>query len=746
MMNSKTIKRTVALAAAFTMGLALLLAGLPVKAQGGTLVATAKPATGSMEEDSESDILVTFVDTKWQGTPPDTVTITAKSNGGFEEKEVTIPNIKVYNTINPPSESSEQDNSQPENGAAKADQVADTYTLNYSKIFEGFKYKGSNNAGLTFEVIYSDGQKEETTASVESTKTPEKPDDSDSGPVTPTLPTGSLIGIKAGTTLPEIKAGETKTISIPLANTGSSSRYAGKTQVTATLPDGLYFNSATAMWELNFSRISREQTLKLPLIASDDVKSGVYPITLTSVFKYSGQEVKETLQLNIKVTGKNEEEEGKGALAVKNYRLSTDKVKAGQALTLVTTVENTGTASVKDIRMVLNGLATEGFTINNGMDTQIIPELRAGGTADLTWALLSSTEMVTGNHSLTAEVSAGELSASSKIFIPVEGKPAESSDTDKPKSSRPRVVIDSYSFAPLNDAGEPDGEAASSVEGGKTFRLTLNLKNTSTVTPIENLKMTISSAPDETTGGVFTPANSSNTFFIANVGAGETFTEVIDLLVKADAPPKSYGLQVAVSYEAVLDKERTSIDDNETITIPVTQPDRFEVDEVNVWAVMFGDSLNPSLSYVNKGKSSVYNLSIKIEGTNFTTAESTTYIGNVESGSGDYYEATLNPEAPGTVEGKFILTYEDAAGNAHEVERTFSTTVEEMNYGEDPIDDPGFNPMGPVEPVKQGLPGWAWILIGVGGLAVVGAAVVVIIKIKKKRTAKKQDLEDDYDD
>ncbi|MCI8602332.1 MAG: hypothetical protein HFE45_12215 [Oscillospiraceae bacterium] len=748
MMNSKAIKRTVALAAAFTLGLTLLLAGVPARAAGGKLSATAKAATGSLEQGGDQSVQVDFVHSSWSGELPTEAIITAKGTGGLsgEPSVKTVTITATENKVDNDSSSNSGNGGTQTTDANIAVPKADTdttYTLVFSAVFSGFSYNGSQNAGLTLDVDYGKGEKFSAVAPVESTKTPSEPDDS--GPVTPSKPTGSLIGIKSGTTLPEIKAGETKTISIPLVNSGSSSRYAGKTQVTAELPDGLYFNSATAMWELNFSRISKEQTLKLPLIASDDVKSGVYPITIKSVFKYGGQQIDETLQLNIKITGKEEEEEGKGALAVKNYRLSTDKVKAGQSLTLVTTVENTGDAAVKDIRMVLNGLATEGFTINNGMDTQIIPELRAGGTADITWSLLSSTEMVTGNHSLTAEVTAGELSASSKIFIPVEGKPADSSDEEKPKSSRPRVVIDSYTFAPLNDAGEPDG-AASSVEGGKTFRLTLNLKNTSAATAIENLKMTISSAPDETTGGVFTPANSSNTFFIAKVGAGETFTEIIDLLVKADAPPKSYGLQVEVSYEAVLDKERINIDDNETITIPVTQPDRFEVGEVNIWSVMFGDSLNPSVSYVNKGKSSIYNLSIAIEGSNFTTAESTTYVGNVESGSGDYYEASLNPEAPGTVEGKFILTYEDAAGNPHEVERAFSTTVEEMNNGGDDFIDPGLDPAGPIEPVSQGMPGWAWVLIGVGAVAVVGVAVVVILKIKKKRAVRKQDLEDDYDD
>ena len=42
----------------------------------------------------------------------------------------------------------------------------------------------------------------------------------------------------------------------------------------------------------------------------------------------------------------------------------------------------------------------------------------------------------------------------------------------------------------------------------------MTLRNTSATTAIENVKMVVSSAADETTGGVFTPANSSNSFYI----------------------------------------------------------------------------------------------------------------------------------------------------------------------------------------------------------------------------------------
>lgn len=566
----------------------------------------------------------------------------------------------------------------------------------------------------------------------------EAAEDEDDEPVTPSAPAGSLIAVAKDTPLPKIQAGEAKVIEIPLTST-TLGRYAGKTQITATLPDGVYFNSATSMQELNFTRTGGDQVLKLNVMADHDVKSGVFPITLTSVYKYNGVPVEETLQVNLKIAGSGA---SAGELLITDYALDRKIVKAGETFPLTVYVRNTGSTPVENVRMQLNGLSTSGITVNGGMDVQHMGAIASNGSSKVIWSLMADENMVTGNQMMEVSLVCGDRSESVNIFIPVEGRPAGSEDGDGPTSSKPRVVIDSYTFRDIVD-GVITEEVPSSVQGGKTFRLTLTLKNTSSFADIENLKMTVSSAADDATGGVFTPANSSNTFFIANVGAGQTFTETIDLLVKADAPPKSYGLEVAVSYEAVLDDQRVTIDDRETITIPVTQPDRFEVEDVNVWGpVMYGETIYPSISFVNKGKSSIYNLSIRIEGENFTTGEPTSYIGNVESGSGDYYEANLNPEMPGMVEGVFILSYEDAAGNLKEIERPFSVEVQEMIWEEPTIDDPAFME----EPVEAGMPVWGWILIGVGGAAVIVVTIVIIRRAKKRKAAKALEDEDDLDD
>jgi len=694
-MTRNIIKRSISIAVCLCMTFILMLTALPARAAGYSVSAELIP--GSVAAGERFVIRLEI----GGGTAGETADVTVEGIGGLsgsDSAEVTFD----------------------ENGSAS-----------FSTGSEDFSYSGSGSTSLYVTV----GNESRTVRVSGFVKNEES--DSEEDEDLPVQPLGNLIGIKEGTPLPEIKAGESKLLRIPLANVGGRGRYAGKTRITASLPAGIYFNSATSTQELNFTRTGEDQMLELPLIADSGADSGIYPITLTSCYQYGGAEVEETMQVNLKVISGSGVSEGE--LLITEYTLDRDLVKAGENFKLTVYIRNGSSVSCENVKMLLDGLATSGITVDGGMDIQNIGTIAAGAPASVTWNLLAAEDMVSGNQMLDVSVLCGDTAASAKVFVPVEGKPA-GSDGEGPAASKPRVVIDSYTFRNVID-GIVSEEIPSSVEGGKTFRLTLNLKNTSSFAAIENLKMTVSSAADDATGGVFTPANSSNTFFIANVGAGQTFTEAIDLLVKADAPPKSYGLEVAVSYEAVLDDERVTIDDRETITIPVTQPDRFEVEEVNVWGpVMYGETLFPSISFVNKGKSSIYNLSIRVEGENFTTGEPTVYIGNVESGSGDYYEANLNPEMPGMVEGRFILSYEDAAGNLRELERSFSVEVQEMIWDEPVIDEPVM-----MEPEQTGMPLWGWILIGVGGAAVIVIVLVAVRKAKKKKAALALE-DDDYDD
>lgn len=538
---------------------------------------------------------------------------------------------------------------------------------------------------------------------------------------------GNQITVSKNAFMPEIKAGETKEILIPL----NATSVVGSAQVTLTMPDGLYLEAAAATQTVNFKKGSA--TISCRVTAKQDVTDSVAAIGIDSVYSYDNKQTTEKTTFSVRLRA-SDDVKSNGKLVITGYQLGSSTLSYNGDTSLTITVQNTGSATMKDITMTLDGMATGSVTLKSGMDVQTLVELGPGQQSTFTYQLHGDKALPSGTAILTATAACGEEKSVAKVFVPCVGKPETSGGEGEsgPGSSKPQVIIESYTY----------GEEGTSVTGGSTFTLGMTLKNTSSSSAIENIKMVVSSAADETTGGVFTPASSSNSFFIAKVGAGESFTESIDLVVKADAAPKSYGIDVQIAYEAVIDGKRESLTATERITIPVSQPDRFEVEDAQISSTVYvGDSAYCSVSYVNKGKSAIYNLSIAVEGTGFTTADSNTYVGNVEAGNGDYFETTLNVTEPGTIDGKFIITYEDSAGTQTTLERPFTATVMEMDWGEP-------DPMEPTEPVdaNPGMPLWGKILIIVGCVVVAGGIVVVVLRIRRKKRKAVPVFDDEDDD
>ena len=179
-----------------------------------------------------------------------------------------------------------------------------------------------------------------------------------------------------------------------------------------------------------------------------------------------------------------------------------------------------------------------------------------------------------------------------------------------------------------------------------------------------------------------------------------------------------------------------------TISVPISQPDRFELGQLEVPEVIYvGDSASVTLNFVNKGKTSVDNLEASISGENLGVDVSQQYLGNLAPGTENSVDFDLAPQTAGTLEGTITLTYEDASGAVRTVTKDFSAMVEEMNYF---YDDPSLMEPDVVEEEPSGLPVWGWVLIAAGVLVV----LVIVIRVvrKKKKAAALAKLEDSDDE
>lgn len=708
-MKRVLIKRSVSFLAAICMMIWMAAAVVPAMSVMaiGNLSAEATASTGSVESGNSPVIRVTFTQNDWTGEMPSKIKIKATGDGGLVGSDKNLAGTSM-----------------------SLDTAA---TLTFSLMIEAgtFEYDGVSNAGLILDVTYTCGNGTLTNSTVATLNVTKDPNDGDDEEPAPPVIAGTIFTIDEGAELPTIDAGESKIISYPI--TSGIRRIAGDVQITAKLPEKLYFNTAYATQTFTFTR-DRTNYLDLDVSADAEITTGTYPITLTITYKYGGEAKTETLETYVKVNGKEPEKAGAGQLTLAGYKVNPGSVNAGQKFKADLTIQNTGAKNYENILVTLGGLSTEAFTMDGTVDSQRIASLKAGESKTLTFALASSEKMATGNYSLDVTMACGEESYTAKAFVSVTGDPAKQEDDgEKPKTEgTPQLIIESYNY----------GEGVTAVTGGEVFTLTAAIRNTGKA-PVRNVKITVSAAADEETGGAFSPANSSNTFYIDSIAAGGSVTKSIDLLPKADAKPKSYGVEFAFSYEAIVNDELVTKEVTQTLAIPLTQPDRFEVTEPQMYGpVMQGETLSGSVSYVNKGKSTIFNLSVKVEGEGFTTAETEAYIGNVESGASDSYDLAINPTQAGTVSGTITFTYEDSNGDTKELVKEFTSEV--MEYVEPDIPDI-VDPNMPVE-AEGGMPVWGWIAIAAGGVVALVAVIVVIRKVVKKKKQAALDAEDDYDD
>ena len=144
---------------------------------------------------------------------------------------------------------------------------------------------------------------------------------------------------------------------------------------------------------------------------------------------------------------------------------------------------------------------------------------------------------------------------------------------------------------------------------------------------------------------------------------------------RRDGCSENYTMVANFEYE---DGEGNEFTAKELIGIPVIQKSRLTTSEVLLPDMMFAfEPSSVGIDFYNTGKVTLYNMFVNVEG-NFKTDSQTQYfVGNFTSGSQDHYEATLFAEESGTLEGKIVFTYEDAAGNPQREEKEFNIPVEE---------------------------------------------------------------------
>ena len=298
-----------------------------------------------------------------------------------------------------------------------------------------------------------------------------------------------------------------------------------------------------------------------------------------------------------------------------------------------------------------------------------------------------------------------------------------------PPVVQPKIMIASY-------------EAPNPLYAGDEFVLSLNVKNPTTDEEVKNLKLTFSNSD----GAILPAEGGSNTLFITKLAPGEEETVQIPLQASADAEAKSHVITIASQYN---NANGNAFESSDTISLPVKQRMRVTMNDpvIYVDGATVGTPFYGSVTFFNKGKSQLYNVSMKLESEGDTMRfEEGYYGGNMQSGAQSSADFSIIPSQAGDLFGTLVLTYEDAEGEVYELRKDFSVYIQDTSSMGDPgmdggmiMPDDGMYPVdGDMGGDSGGFPTWAWFAIG--GVVVL-ALVIVLVKVKKAKREKELEAE-----
>lgn len=287
----------------------------------------------------------------------------------------------------------------------------------------------------------------------------------------------------------------------------------------------------------------------------------------------------------------------------------------------------------------------------------------------------------------------------------------------------PNIIITNFAYG------------GDSVAAGSKFNLDFTFQNKGQVA-VTNMVVTVDGAEG------FAIAGGTNTFYVDALWAGYAMTQTVPMQALASAKSGAQPVTVNFRYEYVDAGARSSSQSDVKISVPISQPDRFEIsDPVVPDQVIAGQENTVTMEYVNKGKGDIANVEATMEGEGFDATMKTQYVGNVASGATGTIGYAFTPSAAGELKTTLKVTYEDSDGQTKTKEFPLTMSVADAPAA----DQPGASDSVEGRGGDRGLPVPAYVAIAVGVVAVI-AAIVLLVRRRRKQKAKKNDIDEDWDD
>ena len=412
--------------------------------------------------------------------------------------------------------------------------------------------------------------------------------------------------------------------------------------------------------------------------------------------------------------------------AVFNSDGTSTSIAAGETKTITVYIQNAGTTAMRDPILTLK---SSGSLLIMGSQDYMLDDIRAGRDTAVTVTVKApdkiESQMQTIDASLSfyydngTQLTGGSASGSVNVLSTVT---KDTKDEETIASPTPIVILSKYNYG------------GSSVAAGSSTNLSFSFTNTSKTIKIENVMVTVTGGQDLMLNG------STNTFYFESVAASGSKTVTVPMKAAQLISASAQGVQIAVTYEYVDQNARKSGNATLSLSVPLYQPDRFELSEPKTsYTGYVGEETSLTIDYVNKGKSAISNVEATISG-DIDSPTPYQRVGTIDGGKNGTIAFAVTPQLEGENQVKIVITYEDSNGNTKE--RVFEATVEAMAY--EPT-DPGMDDPGMIDPEPQSTFPWKYVII-----AAVAALIVllVVLRIRKKKAKQKaeQALWDKWDE
>lgn len=403
-------------------------------------------------------------------------------------------------------------------------------------------------------------------------------------------------------------------------------------------------------------------------------------------------------------------------------------IAAGESKIISIYVKNVGTTTMRTPMVTVT--PSEGLMITDSQSAYTLDDIRPNQFGVVLVSVKAVDKIASASQSLKVDASfyydngtsaTSSGSASGSVNVPATVT-KDGQNEEGVASPTPIVILSKYNYG------------GSSVAAGSSTNLSFSFTNTSKKLKIENVMLTVTGGTDLMLNG------STNTFYFDSVAAGGSKSVTVPMKAAQLISASAQEVQIAVTYEYVDQNARKSGSASLSLSVPLYQPDRFELSEPKTaYTGYVGEETSLTIDYVNKGKSAINNVEATISG-DIDSPTPYQRVGTIDGGKNGTIAFAVTPQLEGENQVKIVITYEDSNGNTKE--RVFEATVEAMAY--EPM-DPGMDDPGMIDPEPANTFPWKYVII-----AVVAALVVllVVLRIRKKKAKQKaeQALWDKWDE